>query len=87
MSWRFEKQSYTSRVLDFSASGVFILSHEIVAVGSALKLIFAMPEGELKLDGVVRNSTAGRGMGVQFVSTGQKELRVILKALKRLRLS
>jgi PilZ domain len=85
VSWKFEKQRHTSRVLDFSASGAFIVSKEVVAVGTPLKLIFAMVEGELKLDAIVRNSTAGRGMGVEFISVGGKELALILKALKRLR--
>ena len=85
VSWKFEKQRHTSRVLDFSASGAFIVTHEILAVGTPLNLIFSMIEGELKLEAVVRNSTAGRGMGVEFVSIGGKELALILKALKRLR--
>jgi PilZ domain-containing protein len=85
VSWKFEKQRHTSRVLDFSASGAFIVSDDIVAVGTPLKLMFAMVEGELKLEAVVRNSRAGKGMGVEFVSVGGKELALILKALKRLR--
>ena len=85
MSWRFEKRRHTSRVLDFSASGAFIVTDDIVVVGSALKLIFAMVEGELKLEAVVRNSVAGKGMGVEFVSIGAKQFALILKALKRLR--
>ena len=72
-------------MLDFSASGAFIVSDDIVAVGTPLKLMFAMVEGELKLEAVVRNSRAGKGMGVEFVSVGGKELALILKALKRLR--
>jgi hypothetical protein len=85
VSWRFGKQRYTSRVLDFSASGAFIVTNDVVAVGTPLKLIFAMVEGELKLEAVVRNSRPGNGMGVQFNSVGGKELAMILKALKRLR--
>ena len=85
VSWRFGKQRYTSRVLDFSASGAFIVTNDVVAVGTPLKLIFAMVEGELKLEAVVRNSRPGSGMGVQFNSVGGKELAMILKALKRLR--
>jgi PilZ domain len=85
VSWKFEKQRHTSRVLDFSISGAFLVSDDIVAVGTPLKLIFAMVEGELKLDAVVRNSRAGQGMGVEFVSVAGKELALIIKALKRLR--
>jgi S1-C subfamily serine protease len=85
VSWKFEKRRQTSRVLDFSASGAFIVTDDVVAVGSPLKLIFAMVEGELKLEAVVRNSMAGKGMGVEFVSIGGKQFALILKALKRLR--
>jgi hypothetical protein len=85
VSWKFEKRRRTSRVLDFSVSGAFIVTDDIVAVGSALKLIFAMVEGELKLDAVVRNAAAGKGMGVEFVAMGAKQFALILKALKRLR--
>jgi hypothetical protein len=85
VSWKFEKQRHTSRVLDFSVSGAFIVTNDVVAVGTPLKLIFAMVEGELKIEAVVRNSIVGRGMGVEFVSVGGKELAMILKALKRLR--
>ena len=66
-----------------AASGAFIVTREMLAVGTPLKLIFAMIEGELKIEAVVRNSTAGRGMGVEFVSIGGEELAIILKALKR----
>ena len=85
VSWKFEKRRHTSRVLDFSASGAFIVTDDVVAVDSSLELIFAMVEGELKLDAVVRNATAGKGMGVEFVSIGAKQFALILKALKRLR--
>ena len=85
MSWKFEKKKHTSRVLDFSASGAFIVTREMLAVGTPLKLIFAMVEGELKIEAVVRNSTASRGMGVEFGSVRGKEVEIILKALKRLR--
>jgi hypothetical protein len=85
VSWKFEKQRHTSRILDFSASGAFIVTNENVAVGTPIKLIFVMVEGELKLEAVVRNSSAGRGMGVEFVSVGGKERALIRKAVKRLR--
>jgi len=85
VSWKFEKQRHTSRVLDFSVSGAFIVTNDAVAVGTPLKLIFAMVEGELKIEAMVRNSIVGRGMGVEFVSVGGKELAMMVKALKRLR--
>ena len=84
VSWKFGKQRSTSRVLDFSASGAYIDSQKTVAVGTRLKLFFAVAEGEIQLEAVVRSSQPGRGMGVEFVSVGAREFKLILKVVKRL---
>ncbi len=73
-----------SRVRDFSALGVFILSETPAARGSRLKLLFSLPEGEIPVQGIVRNSLPGTGMGVEFVGMGGKELDVLLAVAKRL---
>jgi hypothetical protein len=87
VSWKFEKRRNTSRVLDFSVSGAFIESPLILEIGTPLKLIFAMPEGEIKVDAVVRSIKSHKGMGVEFVSVGGNEFKLILKAIKRLEVS
>ena len=87
VSWKFEKRGNTSRVLDFRASGAFIDSPLILEIDTPLKLIFAMAEGELKIDAIVRSIKPGKGLGVEFVSVGGKEFKLILKALKRLKRS
>jgi hypothetical protein len=47
-------------------------------------LLFAVPEGEIKLQAVVRVSKPGKGMGVEFISVGAREFDTILKVVKRL---
>jgi hypothetical protein len=84
VSWKSDEGNTTSRVQDFSASGAFIASEETAAIGTRLKLLFSMPEGEIQVQAVVRSSLAGRGMGVEFVSMGGREFDLILKAVKRL---
>ena len=84
VSWKFGKQTITSRVEDFSAAGAFIACDEAVAVGSRLELHFSLPEGQIQVQAVVRNVRAGRGMGVEFVSMGGRDFELILQAVKRL---
>jgi hypothetical protein len=84
VSWKLGDCSITSRVEDFSVSGAFIASHETMASGSRLDLQFSLPEGQVKIQAVVRNVREGRGMGVEFVSMHGKDFDLILKAVKRL---
>lgn len=84
VSWKLGKYDFTSRVEDFSVTGAFIASHETVTAGSRLDLHFSLPEGQIQIQAVVRNTREGRGMGVEFVSMGGREFDLILKAVKRL---
>jgi PilZ domain len=84
VSWKLGDYSITSRVEDFSVSGAFIASHETKALGSRVDLQFALPEGQIKVQAIVRNVREGRGMGVEFVSMQGKDFDLILKAVKRL---
>ena len=84
VSWEFGKYSITSLVEDFSIGGAFIASHEAMAVGSRLDLHFLLPEGQIRVQAIVRNVREGRGMGVEFVSMGGREFDLILKAIQRL---
>ncbi|HXM94977.1 MAG TPA: PilZ domain-containing protein [Candidatus Dormibacteraeota bacterium] len=84
VSWKHDKDATVSRVQDFSASGAFIAAEETVAAGARLKLLFSVPEGEIKVQAVVRTALAGKGMGVEFVALEEKESQLILKVAKRL---
>lgn len=74
----------TSRVLNLSTHGALIESQVSVAVGTPLELLFATPEGEIKLKAVSCNFQPGLGLGVEFVSMRAKEIELILKVVKRL---
>jgi len=84
VSWKVGDYSITSRVEDLSVSGAFIASHETMAPGSRLDLHFSLPEGQIKIQAVVRNVREGRGMGVEFVSMQGKDFELMLKAVTRL---
>ena len=55
-----------------------------VAVGTQLDLHFSLPEGQIQLRGIVCDTREGREIGVEFVSMGEREFDLILKAVKRL---
>jgi hypothetical protein len=44
----------------------------------------SLPEGQIKIQAIVRNVREGLGMGVEFVSMPGKDFELILKVVTRL---
>lgn len=84
VAWRLNASTTVSRVRDLSAGGVFISTHEPLAQGSAIHLLFSLPEGEIRIDGVVRYSNAGKGMGVEFTRMGMADRARLQELIRRL---
>jgi PilZ domain len=86
VSWKTEGGPATvSRVRDLSAGGALIAADTPAPVGAAIKLLFALPEGELRFDSVVRYSDSKR-MGVEFKrmsATARARLQELLRRLSR----
>ena len=84
VSWHASGPRSVSRVRDLSAGGVFIHTDKSVAVGTAVKLLFALPEGEIRIDGVVRYADSKKGIGVEFTRMGAADRARLLELLRRL---
>ncbi len=74
-----------SKVQDLSLGGVFIATAEPPPMGTVLKLLFSMPEGEVRITAVVRSVRPGEGMGVKFTDMTGKDRARLHDAVKRLR--
>ncbi len=86
VSWRVDGPSSVSRVRDLSLGGVFILTTAQVPVGTAVQMLFALPEGEIRLQGIVRYAEADKGVGVEFMHVGTADsarLRELLRRISR----
>jgi len=70
VSWQTTGASTVSRVRDLSIGGVFVFTPAPPAVGTAVKLLFVLPEGEVRVEGVVRYAESKKGMGVEFTRMG-----------------
>ena len=87
VAWQEPKGSRTvSRVRDVSSGGVFIDTTAAVRVGAKLELLFALPEGETRAQGVVRYADPAKGIGVEFtrMSAGDRaRLQELIRRLNR----
>jgi hypothetical protein len=72
------------RVRDFSVSGALLVTEETIPVGTRLKLLFSVPEGEIRILAVVRSFAPSRGIGVEFVGIESRAFDLVRKLVKRL---
>jgi len=85
VAWQEIKGARTvSRVRDVSAGGVFIATAAKVAIGAKLRLLFALPEGETRVQGVVRYVDRKKGIGVEFTGMGAGDRARLQEMLRRL---
>ena len=84
VSWHASGPRNVSRVRDLSVGGAFISTTTIVPVGTVLQMLFSLPEGELRMDGVVRYAEAEKGMGVEFTRMGTADRARLQELLRRL---
>jgi uncharacterized protein (TIGR02266 family) len=84
VAWRTDGSPSVSRVRDLSAGGAFISTNAPLAQGSAIQLLFSLPEGEVRIEGVVRYSNSGKGMGVEFTRMGVADRARLQELIRRL---
>jgi len=84
VSCKFDDRRTTLRVQDFSVSGALLVTEEAIPVGTRLELLFSALEGEIRVLGVVRSFTPGRGIGVEFVAMESGAFDLLLKLVKRM---
>jgi PilZ domain len=84
VAWQAGGPRHVSRVRDLSAGGVFISTTVTVLVGAAVELLFALPEGEARIHGIVRYADGKNGIGVEFTQMGAGDRARFLELLRRL---
>ena len=84
VAWQVGGLRNVSRVRDLSIGGVFISTHTPVPGGTAIELLFALPEGETRIHGVVRYADPNKGIGVEFTRMGAGDRARLQELLRRL---
>jgi hypothetical protein len=67
VAWQAKGQRIVSKMMTLGLGGIFIATPQPPEVGTMLKLIFQLPGGEVRALAIVRNSRAGKGMGIEFI--------------------
>lgn len=73
-----------SRVCDLTQFGLFISTPDPPPIGTILKLLFVVREGEIRTSAIVRNSLPSKGMGVEVTAVTADARARLDKLVKRL---
>jgi hypothetical protein len=84
VAWTASGPRHVSRVRDLSLGGVFISTTVQVPIGTTVEMLFALPEGETRVDGIVRYMDAKNGIGVEFTRMGAGDRGRLQELLRRL---
>jgi hypothetical protein len=84
VGWQVKSERAISPVTTLGLGGLFVSIRKPPAVGEMVILILPLPEGDVRVKGVVRDSLPGRGMGVEFTGMSQGDRARLQQLLKRL---
>jgi Tfp pilus assembly protein PilZ len=75
---------YVMETENVSDMGLFLRSKEVFPVGTQLHLVFGRPPElpRLSVEGIVKWSEGGRGVGVEFTSISPDDHQALLRFLK-----
>ena len=82
VAWEHSGGRNVSRVRVLALGGLFISTPEPPPVGEVIRLIFEVPNGEVRARAMIRDSQRGKGMGVEFTAMGQEARARLLRLMK-----
>jgi PilZ domain-containing protein len=84
VAWHDGGKRLASRIKILGMGGLFISIPDPPAVGTAVRLIFEVPSGEVRARAIVRSVKPGEGMGVEFKEMAMEDRARLQQLLKRL---
>lgn len=84
VAWQGGGRRMISRVDSLALGGLFIATANPPEPGTSLKLLFEVPDGNVRAMAIVRTVEPGKGMGVQFTKMDPEDRARLDKVLKRL---
>jgi len=84
VAWQAGGGRTVSRVGRIGLGVMFIRTPDPPPVGEMVRIVFDVPGGEVRAKGVVRHSTEGHGMGVEFTSMQPEDRARLSQLLGRL---
>jgi curved DNA-binding protein CbpA len=83
VGWKSAGQTTATRLVTMGLGGLYLHAANPPSIGSVIELIFELPTGEVRARAIVRTSTLGKGMGIQFVQMRPEDRAKLNRYLSR----
>jgi hypothetical protein len=83
--WESGGRGDVSHVRDLSSVGLFIETPRRRSKGDLVQVHFLVPEGQIRLDGIVARAEAAKGLGLKYQTVAAKAISNLTSLLGRVR--
>jgi hypothetical protein len=83
--WQCDGREVVSPVRDISVGGIFIETQTPRSAGAVANLYFLVPDGQIRINAVVRHAKPDGGVGLKFTAVGAEDRRKLKALVTRLR--
>jgi hypothetical protein len=85
--WRCAGREDLSPIRNLSTGGLFLETANYRVVGAVAKLDFLVPEGQIRVEAVIKRVEFGRGLGMKFTAVREEDRFRLAEFIKRHRRS
>lgn len=84
VAWEYSGKRKVSSVNVLALGGLFISTPEPPPAGDSIKLVFEIPDGQVRARALVCDSQPGKGMGIKFTAMEQDARARLFRLMKTL---
>lgn len=81
--WTCAGKEDLSPIRNLSTGGLFLETDRKRVVGAVAKLDFLVPEGQIRVEAVIKRVEAGRGLGMKFTAIREEDRLRLAEFIKR----
>jgi len=81
--WTCAGKEDLSPIRNLSTGGLFLETDRYRGVGAVAKLDFLVPEGQIRVEAVIKRVEAGRGLGMKFTAIREEDRLRLAEFIKR----
>ena len=82
--WECDHLRDVSHVRNLSLVGLFLETDRCIPRGDSARVHFLVPEGQIRLDGIVTRAESGSGLGLKFKSIANEDIPQLIAVITRI---
>src|SRR5450631_472886 len=84
VAWEYSGKRQISTISVLALGGLFVATSDPPPLGDVVRLIFEVPDGEVRARAIIRDCQRGMGMGIEFTHMRPEARAKLTRLIKRL---